>query len=276
MPMTLETEPLADQQAEAEQTENPTVTLYGGGMEDETIEQEGATDVSYALGTSKDESTTEGESVSADDGDKPAAEIEPQPEQPQPIRIKETSGASETLAKISEAASEVGHWREAIALLKDELKEAKENLQGAVNRLMRLSAASANDEKRPLLAAAESKAESASTVDTAAAGEGQQTNESDASPAAATADKDAWRAYRLDDSNHFPLLASQKAIIAKLAENGIETIGHMVDFQSAANGNKEITDIKGIGSGKAAKIADAMEVFWAEHPELTQAAVDAS
>ncbi len=193
------------------------------------------------------------------------------------------SSEGETLAKISEAAEEVREWREKLALLKDEAKEAKENLQGAINRLMRLSSEVANDATRPLLAAAETKVESTTaapppSVDTVAAGDESQT-QPELAPSPAAPSTESWRAYRFDDPDHFPALAAQKAIVAKLAENSppINTIGDLLDFQKPVGDySKGLTDIKGIGTGKAEKIENSLEQFWADHPELVQEAVDAS
>ena len=64
----------------------------------------------------------------------------------------------------------------------------------------------------------------------------------------------------------------------RLAEAGIETIGGMLEFTKPGEGGycKTLTDIKGIGTGKAEKIENALEEFWASHPDLVQEAVDAS
>jgi len=269
-PLSLETEPLADQQAEQvpdeTQSEESPVRLFGGGLVDETD-----------AGPITPEELRDGATSAT--VDEPAADepkLDPEPEQtdPKPPPPRKTpDDAAAKLREITRASEDVREARERVALLKDDLKTAKEDLQGSVNRLMRLTAAVSNDEARPLIQAAESKAESASVVEATA-------DEPAAAPAepTATTTADAWRSYRFDDPKHFPALASQKAIVAKLAENGIETIGQMVDFQKPSESGwcKAITDIKGIGKGKAEKIELALETFWAEHPDIVQAAVDAS
>jgi hypothetical protein len=301
MPMTLETEPIADatpglkpgEIALVEVRHDPSdeprspVTLYGGGMEDETVEQEGATDVSCALGTG------EGESASVD---KPTSDIigtaleDSTPTDRVDVignRLHEASieivgpatqfvsDALDRLREIAQASRELSNVREQIVTAAGEVKALKEEEKGLAARLLRLTAAVANDSTRPLLnVATEAKSDSARhPAETGAAGDYLQPNESDTSPAAPSVDANAWRAYRLDDPNHFPELVSQKSLVAKLAEAEIETVGQMVDFQSTG---KDLTDIKGIGSGKAEKISDAMETFWRDHPDLVQAAVDAS
>lgn len=200
---------------------------------------------------------------------------------------RKNSDAESTLAKIAEAAEEVRYWREQQALLKDQAKEAKENLQGAVNRLMRLSSEVANDASRPLLGVAESTGKPAESavrtyqgdpVDPLADIPAAELSTATVADALA-ADKESWRAYRFDDPDHFPALAAQKAIVAKLAENSppINTIGDLLDFQKPVGDySKGLTDIKGIGTGKAEKIENSLEQFWADHPELVQEAVDAS
>lgn len=309
-PMTVETEPL-DVAVATEAVDEPTLKLHDGDDAADVVVDESTGEV--VVTTSDDISdeaaasiASNAASVDYDDAvvgvavedSKPLDKADGDGKQLHEVKVvvagptprRSAADDSTTLAKIAEAAEEVRYWREQQALLKEQAKEAKENLQGAVNRLMRLSTEVANDSARPLLAAAESKTESSATSETPA-----RTYQGDpvdpladapgsaaVEPAPATPLPDpsteAWRSYRFDDPDHFPSLASQKAIVAKLAEAGIETIGGMIDFQKPGEGGycKSITDIKGIGAGKAEKIENALEQFWADNPNLVQSAVDDS
>lgn len=53
-----------------------------------------------------------------------------------------------------------------------------------------------------------------------------------------------------------------------LAEAGITTLGALVDFTETA----PLSDIKGIGPKKVEEIEAATVKFWADHPELAEAA----
>lgn len=289
-PMTVETEPLADQQVDR-QVEETEVRIFDG--DDEAVsEDRPATNPINETDTGPVTAEELMDGATAQPADRPAVD-EPRLD-PTPPRVDHPAAKLDAAARLKEivhANHEVSNVREQIVTLAGELKALKEEEKGLVARLMRLTAAASLDATRPIIVAAEAKehgkAESASTNslgDTTAAGDESQHEAQELAPSpsassassASPANAGDWRAYRFDNPNHFPALASQKAIVARLAENGIETIGQMVDFQSAANGGKDITYIKGIGSGKAAKIADAIETFWQEHPALVADAVDAS
>lgn len=64
----------------------------------------------------------------------------------------------------------------------------------------------------------------------------------------------------------FPISHLQLAegITKSLTEAGIETVGAMADYSS---GGKALTDIKGIGPGKAEQIENRMTEFWKQNPE---------
>jgi hypothetical protein len=75
-----------------------------------------------------------------------------------------------------------------------------------------------------------------------------------------------WREVAIDILGNHGLSG---AIIAKLIEVGIETIGHMADWTAGtglylnANGTgRPLTDLSGIGKAKAEKIEAALESFW--------------
>lgn len=70
----------------------------------------------------------------------------------------------------------------------------------------------------------------------------------------AVSDADSWKSVRLDT------FGLSQALLTKLADAGLETMGQVADYSSAG---KKLVDIKGIGAGAATKIEKAMDVFWA-------------
>lgn len=72
---------------------------------------------------------------------------------------------------------------------------------------------------------------------------------------------DAWREVEI------ATLEIPAALATRLYEAEIETIGDLVDYQSAGH---QLVDIKGVGQAKGDKIADALEAFWRSHPEYAQ------
>jgi len=287
MPVTVETEPLDVAAATEAVDEAATLRIHDG---DDVVDaaEETATDepVAEAATIDYDDAIA---SVAAEQAEAAATAETTTTNTATPVAVqvaKPIDEAATKLREITQVSEEVRRNRERVALIKDELKEAKEDLQGSVNRLMRITAAISNDEARPLLAAAEKPAEvvdplTNSQREAAAQGlvdvlAGAPAPAAEPLPSPST---EAWRSYRFDDATHFPALAAQKAIVAKLAENSppINTIGDLLDFQKPVGDySKGLTDIKGIGTGKAEKIENALEQFWADHPELVQEAVDAS
>lgn len=78
---------------------------------------------------------------------------------------------------------------------------------------------------------------------------------------AAPVDPDGWRAVDIAElAKH----GVKPALLEKVREAGISTIGKLCDFQ---NDGTELTSIEGIGPEKEAQIADAMIAWWAGHPE---------
>jgi hypothetical protein len=69
-----------------------------------------------------------------------------------------------------------------------------------------------------------------------------------------------WREVQLETMFDGSLLQS-------LVESGIETVGQLSDYSS---GNKRLTDIAGIGPGKAQKIEDAILKFWQDNPQYAE------
>lgn len=281
MPLTVETEPLADQSPNENFLNEAAAAI---------AESDGdATDVETQV---VDESTTEPTADGADatpdvdyddqpvgesGGESASVDESPAPPPPAP---KPVDDAAHMLARIAAAEAEVREAESRIAEIKGELKDAKEDYEAAINRLCRLSRQSSNDANRPLLFCGPPPAAATEPTPRDGGDATPQPPESieSASPLASAGDPPDWRSVRLDDPNYFPSLAGQKGTLAKLAEAGIETVGQMVAFQSSQNGGgKDITDIKGIGSGKAEKISDAMECFWRDNPEMNlDEAVDES
>lgn len=70
---------------------------------------------------------------------------------------------------------------------------------------------------------------------------------------------DAWRAVTLED------LGFSGQIYLALAEAGLKTLGAIADHTA----EHELTDIKGIGPGKATNIEERLEQWWRDHPEFT-------
>lgn len=67
---------------------------------------------------------------------------------------------------------------------------------------------------------------------------------------------DSWRKVPLSD------LEISAAILSKLTDAGIETIGALADYTK--DGRNQVTDIKGLGPAKATAIDEALDTFWAE------------
>lgn len=55
------------------------------------------------------------------------------------------------------------------------------------------------------------------------------------------------------------------ALLKSLKKAGITTVGELADYTSGEHGH--LTEIEGIGPGKASKIEDVMLQFWAENPD---------
>ena len=63
------------------------------------------------------------------------------------------------------------------------------------------------------------------------------------------------------------------ALLKSLKKAGITTVGELADYTSGEHGH--LTEIEGIGPGKAAKIEDVMLQFWAENSDADKEAVAA-
>lgn len=67
-----------------------------------------------------------------------------------------------------------------------------------------------------------------------------------------------WRKYPIDDLQLAPSVAKA------LAKAGIKTVGDLADYTAA---DKRLTDLDGIGPGKAATIENRMLDFWKDNPD---------
>ena len=81
-------------------------------------------------------------------------------------------------------------------------------------------------------------------------------------------ESEPWRDVPIADLGRFGL---SPTIVAKLVDAGLGTIGSMADYTAS---EKRLTDLPGIGPGKAEKIEEAMLGFWASQPTSTPTAPD--
>lgn len=70
---------------------------------------------------------------------------------------------------------------------------------------------------------------------------------------------ESWRETPIADLSAFGL---SSAIVGKLTDQGVGTIGALADW---TNTGKLLTDLDGIGPGKAAQIEEALTAYWAKH-----------
>ncbi len=73
----------------------------------------------------------------------------------------------------------------------------------------------------------------------------------------AAPDDESWRLVNVSE------LDLPGGVRKALFEAGLATLGKIADFTAADN---RLTDVKGIGAGKAEKIEAALEKYWAENP----------
>lgn len=76
---------------------------------------------------------------------------------------------------------------------------------------------------------------------------------------APASDPEAWRAIPLSETG------IPAKIVQTLADAGLNTMGEMSDFMARGR----LTDIKGIGKGKAEQIENTLADYWVRHPEYT-------
>jgi hypothetical protein len=82
------------------------------------------------------------------------------------------------------------------------------------------------------------------------------------------ADDDAWKRETIASLGNFGL---HPKIIEKINEAGILTIGALAEWTNSGNRH---TDIPGIGEGKAQKIDDALDKFWAARAQSNAPAAE--
>ncbi|OGT57644.1 MAG: hypothetical protein A3E01_02600 [Gammaproteobacteria bacterium RIFCSPHIGHO2_12_FULL_63_22] len=188
------------------------------------------------------------EPVESEPAKEPATPVQPE------AKVPLTDG--ELLAEI-EAAAKVARERErelqaaesGLKVAKEHVKACEGNLHAALRKVCQLSL----HEDMPLFS--------------------QHANGTGECAASATLDgetvpmqsaNDSWRSVRLDSLDDPDFTPS---LLKKLAAAEIETIGQLVDYQATG---KWITSIHGIGQAAGDKLADAMERFWAAHPEYAR------
>ncbi len=75
-------------------------------------------------------------------------------------------------------------------------------------------------------------------------------------------DGEAWRNQILGELDEPEI---PPGILSILDDNGILSLGALVDFQSA-HGDFWVKELKGLGAAKAAKISDAADAYWVRNP----------
>jgi len=75
-------------------------------------------------------------------------------------------------------------------------------------------------------------------------------------------DEHAWRDVTTRE------LGFSDNVVSAMAEKHIDTLGDLSDWLSDARNN--LTDLRGVGPGKADAIEAALERFWADHPEYAK------
>lgn len=141
-------------------------------------------------------------------------------------------------AKGDEADVAYANWCDAAATAK-ELKKVYEGRMGELRSIIR----NGNAQTRLPFAAAD------------------EDDETPVKPATA-AEQPEWMGRPLS------VLNLPESLVEKLAEGAIETLGHLKAFWDAG---RVLNDLKGIGSEKAARVADAWASYAAEHPEVFNA-----
>lgn len=153
------------------------------------------------------------------------------------------------LKRIGECARECKEAESYVAECKAELKEAKGYYEKLAARLSNLCLALENDKDRPLLAKME--ASPPLPVD---GGEAVAAEAATDAPLAVEPEDESWKDFEVCN------LDIPDGVVKSLHEAEIETMGELAEFTAV----KKLTDIDGIGPGKAAKIEEATMKFWAE------------
>lgn len=200
----------------------------------------------------------DGEAIDAEAGGADAAEMEASQEpeaavavaEPEPAEVEPTE-AEIALMAIREAADEVKKKRTTYENAKTIATEAKKAWEAAVEREQEVIDESTRE--YPLFDGNRNKAKAAIN----AAIDSQKSEIAEKVKAGAT---DQWRS--------FPLAGTSipSNILSILAESSIATVG---DVANLSNKKLALTDVRGIGPTKAARIEDALAQFWLDHPEYT-------
>lgn len=174
-------------------------------------------------------------------------------EEPDPAAEEEVepTEAEIALMAIREAADEVKKKRTTYENAKTIASEAKKAWEAAVEREQEVIDESTRE--YPLFDGNRNKAKAAIN----AAIDAQKAEVAEKAKAGAT---DQWRSFPLTGTS------IPSNILAILAESSIATVG---DVANLSNKGLALTDVRGIGPTKAARIDDALAQFWLDHPEFT-------
>lgn len=143
-------------------------------------------------------------------------------------------------AKSSEADVAYAEWQEANLTAK-ELKKVYEGRMGELRSIIRTGSAQ-------------------SRLDFG--GDDDDGDDASAAKPATASEQPEWMSRPLS------VLKLPESLLTKLAEGAIETLGHLKAFWDAG---RVLNDLRGIGSEKAARVADAWANYAKEHPEVYSA-----
>lgn len=174
--------------------------------------------------------------------------------------------------KVQAAQLELKNAEDELLSLKEEAKVAKKAAEVALDRLKRiidrgpeqlpLFDKEKTEEEKEAHAKAQSREEDAEEeemVEAPAAAEAACDEPADSSAAdcrlsAADSSPDAWRSVTVE------ALGLPQGICDCLREGGLPTLGELADYTASG---ATLTLVKGIGPGKAGKIEEACEAYWA-------------
>lgn len=166
------------------------------------------------------------------------------------------------LKRIGDCARECKQAESYVAECKAELKEAKGYYEKLAARLSNLCLALENDRDRPLLAKME--ASPPAPVDGGQPVVGEAATDAPVGDASTTtpAEDNSWKEFPVAE------LDLPDGIVKSLHEADISDMGELAEYTAT----KQLTDLAGIGPGKAAKIEEATMKFWAERNQVSNAA----
>lgn len=178
------------------------------------------------------------------DGDEPCtecADITPTLESPKPaVKVSDAEYEHTHYNLIREKANQVAILKSEALDLKEMLAAKKKEWEGALAELVYLIR---RDPRQQLAMPFDERKEPEQPAPVEAPSNG------------------AWRELSLS------VLGLPEKMIEKLNEASLISLGQLADY--TAKGNL-LTDVQGVGEASAQKIDDALDQFWAEHPEYCQ------